>query len=182
MSDKPNFEIVRPALVPDPEETLDRNSGAAAELKETTKKPTFRETLNNEADRAEKEKDERILRADQAGQSVLDEANRGEEAWHDAMKNRRNETRTETVKREQGQTIDEIDNLRNGNIDGKPRENSPEDLAMAAEIRSTADDIRLERATEEKSKKEPAPTVPAEPEAQPESHDRLADLPNLKNA
>ncbi len=75
---------------PPPSERMERNNGAAKEL-EKAKKPSFRETLENEGERAQKEKDERILRVDQAGQSVLDEGNRGEEAWHKAMKNRGNE-------------------------------------------------------------------------------------------
>jgi hypothetical protein len=69
---------------------MERNNGASKEL-EKAKKPSYRETLENEGERAQKEKDERILRVDQAGQSVLDEGNRGEEAWHKAMKNRGNE-------------------------------------------------------------------------------------------
>lgn len=175
MPDKPKFEIVdRPAVAPRPEETLDRNNGAANELAKTTKKPSYRETLNSEADRAEQEREERILRADQAGQPVLDEANRGEEAWHKAMKNRGNE---EMQRRRNGGETD-IDRLRRGEVNGQPRENSPEDLAMATEIRGTADDIRLQRATEQ----EPTPTAAAKPQEKPESHDRLADLPNSVDA
>jgi hypothetical protein len=49
---------------------------------------------------------------------------------------------------------------------------------MATEIRGTADDIRLQRATEQ----EPTPTAAAKPQEKPESHDRLADLPNSVDA
>lgn len=153
MPDKPKFELVdRPNIPPPSEERIERNNEAATKLQKANK-PSFRDTINAEGENAKREKDERILRVDRAGQSVLDEANRGEEAWHSAMRERRNETKTETIQREQGERPDTVENLRNGQINGKPRENSPEDLRDAAHIRQTADDIRAERAVEENKTK-----------------------------
>lgn len=147
---------------PPPSERMERNNGAATNLTKA-KKPSFRETLENEGERAKKEKEERILRVDQAGQSVLDEGNRGEEAWHRAMRERGNE---DMQRRRNGWETD-IDKLRRGEVNGQPRENSPEDLRDAAQIRWIADEIRLERASQEDKNKhttpEPTPTQASTP-------------------
>ncbi len=92
------------------------------------------------------------------------------------MKNRGNEDMQR--RRNEGET--DIDRLRRWEVDGQPRQNTVEDLAMATEIRGTAEDIRRDRATNEQSKKpekEPSPTVTQGAENEPQ-YDRIADLRN----
>jgi hypothetical protein len=150
MSDKPNFELLTQAPTP-PRDGLGVNVDAAEILAETVKKPSYREqyegTKKSIID-ARRNQENDVLELDRQWQSVIDEWNAGEKAWHDAMKNRRNE---EMQKRRNGGETD-VDRLRNGELNGKPREYSPEDLSDATQVRWTAEDIRIERASSEEKK------------------------------
>lgn len=84
---------------PPPSERMERNNGAATNLTKA-KKPSFREELDREGSAALNEYNARVLRLDRAAQDVFEEGNRGEEAWHNAMRGRRNETRTQAAQRE----------------------------------------------------------------------------------
>lgn len=58
---------------------------------------------------------------DRESTKILDEANKGEEAWHEAHKQRNNLTQTER-RTEPGKQADaKIDELRKGKLDGKKR-------------------------------------------------------------
>lgn len=72
---------------------------------------------------------------DRESTKILDEANKGEEAWHEAHKQRNNLTQTER-RTEPGKQADaKIDELRKGKLDGKKRRGSPEDILDASYIR-----------------------------------------------
>ena len=72
---------------------------------------------------------------DRESTKILDEANKGEEAWHEAHKQRNNLTQTER-RTEPGKQADaKIDELRKGKLDGKKRKGSPEDILDASDIR-----------------------------------------------
>lgn len=51
------------------------------------------------------------------------------------MKNRNEQTASERQKTERSGGNNEVENLRNGMLDGKKRQHSPEDLARASEVR-----------------------------------------------
>lgn len=68
---------------------------------------------------------------------VLDEWNRGEEAWHDAHKKRNNLTRTEQRTGAWNEADKKIDDIRKGKLNGEPRKYKPGELKLAVGIKSS---------------------------------------------
>lgn len=158
--------------VPPPSERMERNNGAATRLeRQKTPQTNYRKKLNDEIE----ERDNQFIRMDNyAQETVFKEANEGSQAWRDAMKKRNQETTSQRLEREKRKTPDDIDNLRNGYINGQPRQNTVADLQVASDIHPVAEEIRLDRAhREEKEKKKKEEKKPT-----PKKEDRIADLGN----
>lgn len=109
-----------------------------------------------------------------AQETVFKEANEGSQAWRDAMKKRNQETTSQRLKREKRDTPDDIDHLRNGYINGQPRQNTVADLQVASDIHHVAEEIRLDRAHREKKESKKKETK----NPTPKREDRIADLGN----
>lgn len=94
-------------------------------------------SANNLSTKIDKKTEEFMNYRDREATRVLDEANRGEEAWHEAHKERNKLTQTER-RTEAGKKADKkIDDIRKGKIDGKKRQSWPEDLVQASHIRDS---------------------------------------------
>lgn len=104
---------------PSPETRVDRNKKSE-------------NTLN--AKRMKKAK-ELMEYEDRESTKILDEANKGEDAWHEAHRQRNNLTSTEQRTEVGKQADKKIDDIRKGKIDGKQRKGKPEDLIPASDIR-----------------------------------------------
>lgn len=79
-------------------------------------------SANNLSTKIDKKTEEFMNYRDREATRVLDEANRGEEAWHEAHKERNKLTQTER-RTEAGKKADKkIDDIRKGKIDGKKRQ------------------------------------------------------------
>lgn len=163
--------------VPPPSERMERNGGAAKKLENATRPRVtpYRQRLNDEVE----ERDNQFLRMDDFGKkTVFKEANEGSQAWRDAMKKRNQETTSERLERQKTKKPDEIDNLRNGQLNGRPRQNTVEDLQAASDIHPIAEEIRLDRANREekqKKKNEPKTEKPAPSPSAPTRQERIAD-------
>ncbi len=158
--------------VPPPSERMERNNGAATRLeRQKTPQTNYRKKLNDEIE----ERDNQFIRMDNyAQETVFKEANEGSQAWRDAMKKRNQETTSQRLKREKRDTPDDIDHLRNGYINGQPRQNTVADLQVASDIHPVAEEIRLDRAHREKKESKKKETK----NPTPKREDRIADLGN----
>lgn len=164
----------------DDRKSFEKNALAANELTAVSKKSSYRENFDSTQefiDEANRKKQDSVLTLDSRWQPVIDEWNRGEEAWHDALKNRHNEP---MQKRRNGGETD-LDKLRDGELNGKPREYSPEDLSDATRVRGIAEDIKIDRIPPEEVKKPKLEPTPPHISSSKSWNDRFADLPNSVN-
>jgi hypothetical protein len=155
-----------------PDGVMANNSDASHNLYEAK--------LNWIGARIEHAREEGILEADREWAPVLAEWNQGMQAWRDAQRERNALSETERRGPKGNEANTKIDALRDGQIDGHARQYSPEDLWLAAEVRGTADEVRVDRAMRENKKEQEeirtpeAPTPPTPPAQPPQTQERIA--------